>query len=199
MNIAKCLRCNKEFNKRSNKNRPNKYCSMHCYNKCKTGPSKFYETATYDQILDRLKFYYEKRVIRKDGCWDFNGCRGRGGYALMSIAGKSKSASRVSWMIHNGPIPESLFVLHKCDNPPCTNPEHLFLGTTKQNAQDRSIKGRNSNQNGENNHSAKLIASQVVEIRELCKIMPIQEIANKFNVAIGTINSIKYRQNWRHI
>ena len=67
------------------------------------------------------------------------------GYGMIRLGGmaEKKPASRVSWMLHFGPIPDGMHVLHKCDNPECTNPDHLFLGTHADNMRDKTSKGRN--------------------------------------------------------
>lgn len=96
-------------------------------------------------IFDRLVRYQ----IKSDGCWGWSGATGRHGYGSLSSRDKKVSKSpekahRVSYEKTFGPIPEGLHVLHRCDNPPCTNPEHLFLGTPKDNAVDRTEKGRNN-------------------------------------------------------
>ena len=194
-----CLNCNIEFKKHSD-SAANKYCNFDCYNKCKKGPSIFWDTATEDQKLKRLKYYFEKKVIRKEGCWKWIGSVNRGGYGLISVKGINRVASRISWIIHNGEIPSGLFVLHSCDNPICTNPEHLFLGTTKDNAMDRKLKGRNGDQCGENNGSVLLTKQQVLEIRELCeKGISYNDIVEKYKITKPTISNIKYRIIWRHI
>ena len=82
-----------------------------------------------------------------DGCWLWQGSRNNKGYGQLSKGGRSGGSvltHRYSWEIHNGPIPDGLCVCHRCDNPPCVNPEHLFLGTYKDNAVDRRDKGRNT-------------------------------------------------------
>lgn len=77
------------------------------------------------------------------GCWLWQGCVNTTGYGMVSWAGrKNIVAHRLSWTIVNGPIPEGLNALHKCDTPRCVNPEHIFLGTQKDNAADCLAKGR---------------------------------------------------------
>lgn len=78
------------------------------------------------------------------GCWLFRGAL-CDGYGRIFINGKSESTHRVSWIVYKGPIPNGLFVLHKCDVRNCVNPDHLFLGTHKDNMQDMKNKGRGRN------------------------------------------------------
>jgi len=104
---------------------------------------------TFCDLICRKAFHsisnrFWKKVDKSDGqgpkgqCWQWIASKDTCGYGLL----KPTSAHRVSWEIHNGPIPDSLSVLHRCDNPPCVRPEHLFLGTQKDNMQDRLAKGR---------------------------------------------------------
>lgn len=80
-----------------------------------------------------------------DGCIEWKGARNPQGYGQKCIKGKRYRTHRLAWEWANGPIPEGLFVLHKCDNPPCCNPDHLFLGTQTDNMQDMLAKGRGIN------------------------------------------------------
>jgi hypothetical protein len=76
-------------------------------------------------------------------CWVWTGARGANGYGFVSgYSFTERFAHRLAWTMANGPIPEGKWVLHTCDNPPCVNPAHLFLGSAKDNAQDRDRKGR---------------------------------------------------------
>lgn len=88
---------------------------------------------------------FEKHVLKGDGCWLWNGYRNQSGYGVTRVGGRGSKAifaHRLSWEIHKGPIPDGLHVLHRCDNPQCVNPEHLFLGTDLDNQRDRIAKGR---------------------------------------------------------
>lgn len=94
---------------------------------------------------ERLKKFHESYTVNPEtGCWEWNRLKNLQGYGQFSAAGKgsTKSASRWSHIRFIGPIPEGYFVCHKCDNPPCVNPEHLFAATQRVNMQDCVEKGR---------------------------------------------------------
>lgn len=78
------------------------------------------------------------------GCWNWRSSCQTMGYGQVRISGKSWTTHRASWTVHRGPIPRGLSVLHRCDNRKCCNPEHLFLGTAKDNFEDAITKGRHS-------------------------------------------------------
>lgn len=90
---------------------------------------------------------FNKRVAKGPGCWEWTGSRNTAGYGVISSKGRKRMAHRVSYEIANGPIPDGMLVCHRCDNPKCVRPDHLFLGTSRDNAQDAASKGRVSNQN----------------------------------------------------
>lgn len=148
------------------------------------------------------------RVVKTDGCWEWNGARSifvkrKGeGYGVMRAQGKNQFTHRFSWEIHNGPIPNGLLVLHKCDNPPCVNPDHLFLGTYLDNARDRDSKGRLNHRNiyGEEVGTSKLTTVQVLEMRRLHKDgVHRNEIAKIFGRPVIHVNQIVYRYTWKHL
>lgn len=105
-------------------------------------------------------------IDEETGCWLFQGTITDKGYGTIQRNRKTVGAHRASWEEVNGPIPNGLFVCHHCDNPPCINPAHLFLGTRKDNSDDRDAKGRNVNQRGESHPMAKLTARDIRAIRE---------------------------------
>ena len=105
---------------------------------------------------------FKNRVaVTDNGCHVWTNGRNSKGYGTMKVNGKSVSAHRLAWEFANGTIPDGLCVLHKCDNPPCCNPDHLFLGTRKDNNDDRDAKGRNINHTGER-HGRSVAPDQVI-------------------------------------
>lgn len=80
--------------------------------------------------------------VTDSGCMEWTGTVNAKGYGHIRSGGKNVAVHRLAWVIANGPIPDGLFVCHKCDNPPCCNVEHLFVGTAAQNNADRDAKGR---------------------------------------------------------
>jgi hypothetical protein len=91
-------------------------------------------------IKDKIERY--STPVPECGCWLWTGSVDKSGYGTTKLDGKWRTMHRLSWEYHNGQIPKGLQVLHKCDVPSCINPEHLFLGTQKDNVHDGIRKGR---------------------------------------------------------
>lgn len=122
-----------------------------------------------DSILDR----FLNKIEKTETCWNWIAHFYANGYGDFRIYKNRKttsnSAHRIAWMLFRGPIPEGMYVLHTCDNRKCVNPEHLYLGTQKENMQDMIKKGRHSHGclRGTESPRAKLTQEQVDQIRKL--------------------------------
>lgn len=143
------------------------------------------------------------KVLKTDGCWLWTGGGTRTGYGTFYIEGRMQGAHVASWKLTYGPLTDRLCVLHKCDNPKCVRPDHLFIGTYKDNTQDMIAKGRarSPGASGERNNKAVLTENQVREIRSIYGrgiSMP-TAIAARFGVCRSTINQIVARKIWRHL
>ena len=124
-----CETCGKDLEGR----RGRRFCSLPCFGVTRRGdrPSR--------QSLDA---YCEARIRRTEGCWEWDGPMSGNGYGLVCRNHTRRLAHRVAWERANGPIPDGLLICHHCDNRRCVRPDHLFLGTTSDNAQDMLAKGR---------------------------------------------------------
>lgn len=136
---------------------PEGFCQCGCGQRTKittrTDSGKNYVKGEYLRVLqghhgrtpEEFAQYFWKRVDKSPhpkGCWLWTGSKNRQGYGETMFRKRHLRANRVAYELANGPIPEGLMVLHSCDNPPCVNPDHLFLGTGTDNMQDCIRKGR---------------------------------------------------------
>lgn len=158
------------------------------------------------EMTDAQKRRFWRRVNKiKGGCWEFQGARSGGRYGAFRLKkfGPTLGAHRISYVLSNGPIPEGQYVFHKCDNPACVNPEHLFLGTAKQNWEDAVQKRRISPAKpalGIRNPGSKLTEAQVIEIRSLRGSgEQTKRLAARFGVSKSAITEITTRRTWTHI
>lgn len=195
MKISICETCKKEFQRKQKQ----KFCSKKCLGYENLKRIKFdWNDLSEEEKKERLRKSFECKVIKKDGCWDWKGALSGGGYFQIRFNKKKVSAHRISWIIHKGQIPENLWVLHKCDNPRCTNPDHLFLGTPKENSKDRDRKGKG--QQGEKHHKAKLKENDVLEIRKKLDLgLSCERISKEYGVSNGAIWFIKHNLTWNKV
>lgn len=179
MRICKINNCNKKHKARG-------YCNKHCTQLYKTGsPFHAVKKTTVERITEKIK-------VHENGCWIWTGAKLPEGYGIIYVDGRHINVTRVIMQIACDIEIGNDLVLHKCDNPPCVNPSHLFLGNYKDNAIDMMKKGRC----GVN----KLTDDEVLEIRELYpKGQYMKDIANMYNVDISTISLIINRKRWAHL
>ena len=130
-------------------------------------------------------------------CWLWTGAKMRHGYGMVAVKWihrRAEGAHRASWIMANGPIPDKLHVLHKCDNRGCVNPKHLFLGTKNDNMADAARKGRMHL--GELHGMTKLTWKDVDRIRELYPSLSQSKIAARFSISQPTVSFIILRKTW---
>lgn len=154
-------------------------------------------------LTDKELASFWKRVKKTSQCWCWVGVLDRQGYGRMMFRrlGKRYRAHRLSYFLFFGTIPKDLCVLHRCDNPSCVNPRHLFLGTCQDNSRDMVAKGRQVK--GEMINHAKLTAKEVLEIRR--RYAPRDQInsqcalAREFGVSSNLVYKIVHNRNWKHL
>lgn len=136
------------------------------------------------------RFWPKVNKAGDDECWPWTAATAYG-YGKIGMGNNFVAmAHRVSWELHYGPIPDGLRVCHKCDNPPCVNPKHLFLGTAADNNMDRVRKGRT-------NRVRKIRPEQAIEI--FVSLDPIADIAERTGLSASHIYAIKNGNKWSAI
>ncbi len=126
--------------------------------------------------------FWHTRVVRRNGCWGWNANK-HDGYGTQRVGNTSMRATWIAWLAVHGSLPEKgMQVLHKCDNPECTNPEHLFLGTQKDNMRDRAKKNRDKRANGMHFNS-KVTPEQVQYIRANWPRIPATVLAKEVGIS----------------
>jgi hypothetical protein len=137
------------------------------------------------------------------GCIEWTGPKYPQGYGrALRVVGEPEEtrAHRRSWEIANGEIPQGMAVLHRCDNPSCVNPEHLFLGTDADNTRDKYSKRRNVNLAGAEHGRSILAPEDVLRIREAYLFGGgVTAIHKLYGVSKGTVEDIVYRRSWSHL
>jgi len=170
-----------------------------CNNLLCVNPEHLTTKSDPENIL--LRFWSKVNKDTTSGCWEWISSKCPKTYGTFKNNTKTVKCHRFSYEIHYGEIKNKMHVLHKCDNPSCVNPKHLFLGTNDDNMKDRNQKNRQARLQGSKNGFAKLTESDVLKIRE--KYIPrkysVYKLGKEYNVHFSTIFDIIKRNRWTHI
>lgn len=153
------------------------------------------------QLDDDTITRFRDHTAHGEGYWEWLGSKDRDGYGRMRIGARQAArAHRIAWAIEHGD-PGPLLVCHKCDNPPCVRPDHLFLGTALDNNRDRKAKGRTNGSPGERNGTAKLSEAQVREVFDLYGAGGFrqEDLAARFGVSKAAVQLVLSGKNWGHL
>ncbi len=172
------------------------WCSRACYYRSRT----WVRAKTPNEAAD----VFWSRVAKSDApdaCWPWLGRPNTEGYGRMMVNGERQLAHRIAYQLANGPIPDGLLVCHSCDNPPCCNPAHLWVGTDGDNSEDKAAKGRAQRLHGTLTGTAKLTDEHVLAIRERRQRegTAYRTLAADFGVSACCVRHIVLRKTWRHI
>lgn len=148
------------------------------------------------------RFWSKVDCSDSDGCWEWTASRQRQGYGQFKLDGRNRMAHRLAYELAVGPIPDGLQVNHHCDNPPCCNPMHLYVGTQSDNMQDRERRGRSplcrvQHARGSRNGRSKLTAAQVAEIRARGDEVLNRQLAQEYGVSDVLIGQILRGEIWK--
>ncbi len=179
--MRECRVCGKTYAPRARQPRPEQ-CSVPC------------------RLLFESRLENSPRPAIGSPCWIWIGGVDRKGYGRISVDSRRQFVHRVAWRVAFGPIAPGLGVLHRCDNPPCFNPSHMFLGTDADNVRDMIAKGRNGQPKGAAHPRARLAEEDVRLIRDAYDegVSP-AAMALLYDVSRSTISHIVLRRKWLHV
>lgn len=196
--------------------RPKMFCSLcerpaHAYGLCDT---HYHQQKRFGAMFSppTADERFWSKVQKTDGCWLWTATRKPGWYGKFRFNGKQENAHRVAYILTYGTIPDGLWVLHRCDNPLCVRPDHLYLGTHQDNVRDRQERGRAAcgDNNGSRMHPerilsgeqcswAKLTAAEVAAIRQEYALgnTTYHKLAAKYGVGKSQIGNILQGKVWK--
>lgn len=190
-----CAHCGAPFQTRNAKTR---HCSKRCGGITREGTPR-------ERLFTKIV-----QSPNPDACWAWTGrvLPGPRGYGSLKVDGRETLAHRLMWELTNGPIPDGLCVCHRCDNPPCCNPAHLFIGTHTDNMRDSARKGRLGRGNigrprldmtGEKHRDAKLTIERVQFARSHAQSRTVASMARDFKVSTNALKAAIHGKTWRHV
>ena len=175
------------------------WCFMHYYRNYKHGSPNIVLQGSRYKIFPTLKESFEAKFLKGNDseCWNW-AAHTNNGYGQLTFRGKVYVASRISYEVYVAPLKNELHICHKCYNPLCVNPKHLFAGSVKDNMRDMVNKNRSAK--GSRHSQAKLNESSVKEIKKLLKQnLSHSKIAELFDVKREAISKINQGTRWSHI
>jgi hypothetical protein len=179
-----CATCGKEFRPQPTRAAKAKHCSSACRRD--------------HPVAER--FWASVQIGADNECWPWLAYRNEAGYGTIVVRGRQEKAHRVAFSLSKGQIPKGEVVCHRCDNPPCCNPGHLFAAPQAVNVADRDMKGRGARLMGSRNGFAKLSEWQVAEIKSrLGRHGAGAVLAKEYGVSQSTISLIKRGIFWTHV
>lgn len=173
-------------------------CDRHYWRTVRNGePGVPGRVKVHDGASLEERFRHAGHRVTESGCHEWTRAKNSRGYGNLSDGKRTRSAHRVAWELANGrPVPHGLEIRHTCDNRACVNPDHLIIGTHKQNMEDRSIRGR---YRGEQSPTAKLTEDDVREIRSRLVGVTVAELARTYGVAQRTMWAVVSGRSWKHV
>lgn len=165
---------------------------MSCGCKLATPDDEYRERIKQKILRDSVQ---GKTTYRDNPCWNYTRFLDRDGYGLLRFRRTSMRTNRAAYWAFKGNIPDGIWVLHHCDNPSCVNPDHLYLGTLRENTYD--MVARNRQAKGSHQGSAKLTEEQARTIKD--SVEPTRTLSHRFQISYSAIQRIRNGRGWRHL
>lgn len=158
-------------------------CKLHYKRQWRNGSPHVSRPCLHLPVEQKFWLY----VSKKEGCWEWGGYKDKDGYGKLRVGKTNRSAHRISWELHHGEIPPSLFVLHKCNNPSCVRPDHLYVGDQFDNMRDRTVSGNAPR--GESHPNCKFSSEVVSAVRSAGGTY--RQISRIFGISESQVGNIK--------